>query len=72
MPSEARIADVAQSVERRLGKAEVTGPIPVISFVKVTLKGLNIGLLGLFSFMTQSVFLIFFSNYFSNPVTYRA
>ena len=24
-------ADVAQSVERRLGKAEVTGPIPVIS-----------------------------------------
>ena len=25
-------ADVAQSVERRLGKAEVTGSIPVISF----------------------------------------
>ena len=27
-------ADVAQSVERRLGKAEVTGPIPVSSFSK--------------------------------------
>ena len=26
-------ADVAQSVERRLGKAEVTGPIPVISLI---------------------------------------
>ena len=26
------IADMAQSVERRLGKAEVTGSIPVISF----------------------------------------
>ena len=26
-------ADVAQSVERRLGKAEVTGSIPVISFI---------------------------------------
>ena len=26
-------ADVAQSVERRLGKAEVTGSIPVISFL---------------------------------------
>ena len=26
-----RYADVAQSVEHRLGKAEVTGPIPVIS-----------------------------------------
>ena len=25
------IADMAQSVERRLGKAEVTGSIPVIS-----------------------------------------
>ena len=29
-----RSADVAQSVERRLGKAEVTGPIPVISLKK--------------------------------------
>ncbi len=28
------IADVAQSVERRLGKAEVTGPIPVISWTE--------------------------------------
>ena len=28
----ARNAAVAQSVERRLGKAEVTGSIPVISF----------------------------------------
>ena len=27
-------ADVAQSVERRLGKAEVTGSIPVISFTR--------------------------------------
>ena len=27
-------ADVAQSVERRLGKAEVTGSIPVISLLK--------------------------------------
>ena len=26
-------ADVAQSVERRLGKAEVTGSIPVSSFI---------------------------------------
>ena len=26
-------AAVAQSVERRLGKAEVTGSIPVISFI---------------------------------------
>ncbi len=29
---EKQFADVAQSVERRLGKAEVTGSIPVISF----------------------------------------
>ena len=28
------IAVMAQSVERRLGKAEVTGSIPVISFSK--------------------------------------
>ena len=28
-------ADVAQSVERRLGKAEVTGSIPVISFEEI-------------------------------------
>ena len=27
-------ADVAQSVERRLGKAEVTGSIPVISLLR--------------------------------------
>lgn len=27
-----RNADVAQSVVRRIGSAEVTGPIPVISF----------------------------------------
>ena len=27
-------ADVAQSVERRLGKAEVTGSIPVISLLE--------------------------------------
>ena len=27
-----QLADMAQSVERRLGKAEVTGSIPVISF----------------------------------------
>lgn len=33
-------ADVAQSVERRLGKAEVTGPIPVISFIR---KGYLLG-----------------------------
>ena len=31
IPSLRDDADVAQSVERRLGKAEVTGPIPVIS-----------------------------------------
>ena len=31
IPSIRYDADVAQSVERRLGKAEVTGPIPVIS-----------------------------------------
>ena len=30
-PSRPANADVAQSVERRLGKAEVTGSIPVIS-----------------------------------------
>ena len=35
VPSESLAnADVAQSVERRLGKAEVTGSIPVISFTK--------------------------------------
>ncbi len=28
-----QLADMAQSVERRLGKAEVTGSIPVISFL---------------------------------------
>ena len=33
-----RTADVAQSVERRLGKAEVTGPIPVISFFTMCSK----------------------------------
>ena len=27
-------ADIAQSVERRIGSAEVTGPIPVISLFK--------------------------------------
>ena len=31
-PSFAVIAAVAQSVERRIGRAEVTGPIPVSSF----------------------------------------
>ena len=37
VPSESLAnADVAQSVERRLGKAEVTGSIPVISFTKKT------------------------------------
>ncbi len=30
-------ADVAQSVERRLGKAEVTGSIPVISLKSLIL-----------------------------------
>lgn len=29
---------MAQSVERRLGKAEVTGSIPVISFVSASNK----------------------------------
>ena len=29
-----RFAAVAQSVERRIGSAEVTGPIPVSSFLK--------------------------------------
>ena len=33
-------ADVAQSVERRLGKAEVTGSIPVISFLALDDQGL--------------------------------
>ena len=32
--SEVPFATVAQSVERRLGKAEVTGSSPVSSFVK--------------------------------------
>ena len=33
-------AAVAQSVERRLGKAEVTGPIPVSSFKVLDFQGL--------------------------------
>ena len=33
-----QLADMAQSVERRLGKAEVTGSIPVISFQSVNGK----------------------------------
>ena len=33
-------AAVAQSVERRLGKAEVTGSIPVISFLALDDQGL--------------------------------
>lgn len=34
-----RNAAVAQSVERRIGSAEVTGPIPVSSFIKKTFQG---------------------------------
>ena len=33
---EKRIAAVAQSVERRIGSAEVTGPIPVSSFSSIS------------------------------------
>ena len=33
-------AAVAQSVERRIGSAEVTGPIPVSSFEKARVYGL--------------------------------
>ena len=33
--SDQRKADVAQSVVRRIGSAEVTGPIPVISSKKI-------------------------------------
>ena len=35
-----RQAAVAQSVERRLGKAEVTGPTPVSSFIFLPFWGL--------------------------------
>ena len=48
-------ADVAQSVERRLGKAEVTGSIPVIS-----LKSLII-FQGLFCLYGINIFLNFFN-----------
>ena len=34
-------AAVAQSVERRIGSAEVTGPIPVSSFIEKKRKSLN-------------------------------
>ena len=34
-------AAVAQSVERRIGSAEVTGPIPVSSFFEKKRKSLN-------------------------------
>ena len=36
-----RIAGMAQSVERRIGSAEVTGPIPVSSFIEKKRKSLN-------------------------------
>ena len=36
-------AAVAQSVERRIGSAEVTGPIPVSSLIKKKRKSLNEG-----------------------------
>ena len=42
-------AAVAQSVERRIGSAEVTGPIPVSSFVKA------LYLQGFFFFMLHFV-----------------
>ena len=38
-------ADIAQSVERRIGSAEVTGPIPVISLV---ISPVSMKLTGLF------------------------
>ena len=34
-------AAVAQSVERRIGSAEVTGPIPVSSFIFLRKKGVE-------------------------------
>ena len=34
-------AAVAESVERRIGSAEVTGPIPVSSFIEKKRKSLN-------------------------------
>jgi hypothetical protein len=34
-------AAVAQSVERRIGSAEVTGPIPVSSFEVIEYKGFS-------------------------------
>ena len=36
-----KVATVAQSVERRIGSAEVTGPIPVSSFIEKKRKSLN-------------------------------
>ena len=36
-----RQAAVAQAVERRIGSAEVTGPIPVSSFIEKKRKSLN-------------------------------
>ena len=51
-------AAVAQSVERRIGSAEVTGSIPVGSFKKVENKGISRKLL-----FEMSLFLFCYSNH---------
>ena len=50
-------AAVAQSVERRIGSAEVTGPIPVSSLKKVENKGFSRNLL-----FEMSLFLSYYPN----------
>ena len=46
-----KVATVAQSVERRIGSAEVTGPIPVSSLIKRMLESFKIKIPAFFMFI---------------------
>ena len=47
------LAAVAQSVERRIGSAEVTGPIPVSSLLEKTAQTLDFSGFALFLFLAR-------------------